>query len=224
MSKEQQKKAAAAKALDFIKSDTIVGLGSGTTAHFFIQLLIEQVQKGLSITAVSSSKESENLAKKGGIRIQDINEVPYIDITVDGADEIDAKKRMIKGGGGAHVREKILANYSQELIIIVDASKYVEYLGKRSLPVEVLPFGYKTVEKAIHSLKLTGDFRKQNDQLYITDNGNYIYDVKIAYPCLNPEHVHDLLIHIPGVVDTGFFFNLAKKVIIASSESEVKVL
>src|SRR5258708_7904802 len=120
MTIEEAKKAAGHKAAEFIEKGMIVGLGTGTTAFYFIESLIKRCKEGLKIQAVSSSRASAEIAKKGGIEILDINSIPRVDITVDGADEIDPKKRMIKGGGGAHVREKILASSSNEMVVIVD--------------------------------------------------------------------------------------------------------
>src|SRR3990167_2227814 len=141
MSQEKAKQEAALKAVEFIQDGMIVGLGSGTTAAYFIQALAERVKQGLKIQSVASSHPSADLAKKGGIKVLDLNAVSHVDLTIDGADEIDRKKRMIKGGGGAHVREKILACASKEMVVIVDESKRVERLGKAKLPVEVLFYG-----------------------------------------------------------------------------------
>lgn len=209
------KMAAGAKAATFIQDGMIVGLGSGSTSECFIQCLVERVKKGLKIRAVSSSRNSANLAKKGGIEILDINSVSRIDITVDGADEIDAQKNMIKGGGGAHVREKILASSSNEMIVIVDESKLVEKLGKHKLPIEVLFYGSPATRTKIEALGSKGKWRMNKDgTLFITENGNLLFDLFFKEPPQAPEHLHIELINIPGVLDTGFFFNLAGRVIV----------
>jgi ribose 5-phosphate isomerase A len=222
---ERAKKAAGHKAAELIQNDQIVGLGTGSTAAYFIESLIERCQQGLRITAVSSSRASTEQARRGGIEVLDINEVPHIDITVDGADEIDPQKRMIKGGGGAHVREKILASASGELIIIVDQTKVVPTLGRAKLPVEILFYGSPSTRQKLENLDYSGRWRMNEDKsLFITENGNLIFDVAFDSPLLVPEQDHEKIIHIPGVVDTGFFFGYAGRVIIGSSEGSVKII
>jgi len=225
MSHDLAKKNAAMAAIKFIKPNTIVGLGSGSTSEYFIACLIEEVKKGLDITAVSSSKQSEEIARKGNILVKDIDEVSKIDITVDGADEIDNEKRMIKGGGAAHVREKILAVSSKEMIAIVDETKLVSKLGKRKLPVEVLPFGHNHVKATLEKMNFFSSFRKNKQNSFlITDNGNYILDVDISKSEDSPENIHSKIRSIPGVIDTGFFFNIAKRVIIGFEDRETKII
>jgi ribose 5-phosphate isomerase A len=222
---DKAKDAIGKAAADLIENGMVVGLGTGTTATFFIRHLIERHKKGLQIRAVSSSKASLDLAKKGGIPAFDINEVSRIDITVDGADEIDPKKRMIKGGGGAHVREKILASSSKEMVVIVDESKLVDRLGRRSLPVEILFYGFPATQRKLESLGYRGKWRKDKDgSLFITENGNILFDVEFDAPPLSPEHVHAEIIHVPGVVDTGFFFDLAGRVIVGYFDGKVEIL
>lgn len=218
--KEIGKKAAGEKAAELIEDGMIVGLGTGSTAAYFIQALIHKKQR---IKTVASSKRSEQIAKAGGLHVIDINEVDYIDITVDGTDEMDHQKRLIKGGGGAHVREKILACYSKELVVIADESKVVSMLGKAKLPVEILPYGHNFVRKAIDRLGYSSSWRiaqafSLNQELFITDNGNLILDVHFPTLLKNPEDVHRSILEIPGVVDTGFFFNIAKRAIIGKKD------
>lgn len=217
---ETGKKAAGVKAVTLIEDGMIVGLGTGSTAAYFIKALIE---KRLRIKTVASSKRSEEMAKAGGLHVLDINEVDHVDITVDGADEIDHQKRMIKGGGGAHVREKILAYASSEMIVIADESKVVTQLGKTKLPVEVLPYGHNFAKLKIEQLGFTGSWRVANStnlvqELFISDNGNLILDIHFSSLLKNPEQVHYALLEIPGVIDTGFFFNIAKKAIIGKAD------
>jgi ribose 5-phosphate isomerase A len=221
---EDAKIAAGRKAAEWIQSGMIVGLGSGSTAQHFIRFLIEQHRKGLRIQAVSSSRESAELAQKGGIEVLDINSVPRIDITVDGADEIDPQKRMIKGGGGALVREKILASSSAELVIIVDPSKLVPSVGHCKLPVEVLFYGSPATRSKIEALGYAGKWRhSDNNTLFVTENGNLIFDIHFPSPPRSPEQDHDTLRRIPGVIDTGFFFNLAGRVIIGYPDGRTEV-
>jgi ribose 5-phosphate isomerase A len=165
------------------------------------------------------------MAKKGGIPVLDLNEVPRVDITVDGADEIDPKKRMIKGGGGAHVREKILAVNSTELVVIVDESKLVPSVGRGKLPVEILFFGSPATRMHIEKLGFSGKWRLQSDgTLYITENGNLLFDIHFPAPPASPEEVHEKICRIPGVIDTGFFFNLAGRVIVGYPDGKTHLL
>ncbi|MBU6383730.1 MAG: ribose-5-phosphate isomerase RpiA [Verrucomicrobia bacterium] len=218
---DDAKMAAGRKAVQFIKNGMIVGLGSGSTAECFIQALIDSDRK---IQAVASSRASADLAKRGGIEVLDINTVPRIDITVDGADEIDPQNRMIKGGGGAHVREKILASASDELIIVVDNTKLVPSIGTRKLPIEVMFYGSPATRMKIERTGHQGQWRLNPDgTLFITENGNLLFDMHFSSPPKAPEHIHDALLHIPGVVDTGFFFNMAKRVIIGYPNGKTEI-
>ncbi len=221
MSLENCKKAAAEKAISFIKDGMIVGIGTGSTTFYFIEKLIKQCKAGLNIKAVASSEKTMDIARKGEIPLLDINTVKSLDIYVDGADEIDPEKRMIKGGGGALVREKISANMSKERIFIVDESKLVSKLGKRPLPVEIIPFASAATVHQLERLGYKGILRMKNNAPYITDNHNFIYDVLL--PDTKPEMAHQQITAIPGVVDTGFFFNLAGKVIIGFLDGKVVV-
>ncbi|CCB88668.1 ribose 5-phosphate isomerase A [Simkania negevensis] len=225
MDKELLKKRAGEKAAEWIEDGMLVGLGTGSTVYYFIEKLIHLCKEGLNITVVSSSIRSFEQAQKGGIPTANMNTVTQIDITIDGADEIDCQKRMIKGGGGALLREKILANSSKEMVVIVDESKVVEKLGKRALPVEILPFGYSATIEKIQVLGFRGEMRTTNEgKFYITDNGNYIYDILFQELRESPEEDHDRLIHVPGVLETGFFFNLAGRVLIGESSGNLKQL
>lgn len=142
LSKDDVKRAVGYRAADMIENGMRVGLGSGSTAHFFIERLIQRCQEGLRIEAIASSRASSDLAKRGNIPLIDPSKVHSLDIVVDGADEIDPQKRMIKGGGGAHVREKIIANMSREMIVIVDESKCVPALGTRNFPLSSSPLAF----------------------------------------------------------------------------------
>lgn len=223
--REEAKIAAGRKAAEWIESGMIVGLGSGSTAACFIQSLIDRCHKGLHIQAVSSSRASTELAKKGGIEVVDINSVPRIDITVDGADEIDPKKRMIKGKGGAHVREKILASSSTEMIVIIDESKLVPSVGCGKLPVEILFYGSPATRMKIEAIGHFGKWRQADDgAFYITENGNLLFDIHFDSPPASPEQIHDAICRIPGVIDTGFFFHLAGRVIVGHPDGKTDIL
>ena len=224
MSTEAIKKAVGYKAAEFVHSGMRVGLGTGTTAFFFIERLIQRCKEGLKIQAIASSEKSSEQARKGGIPLLDSSQVSALDLTVDGADQIDPQKRMIKGGGGALVREKILAAMSKELVVIVDDSKLAPALGQCKLPVEVLPFAKNATWHHILKAGYKGDFRKKSDNsLYITDNGNLIIDLLFDTMIENPEEDHMTLIQIPGVVDTGFFINLAGRIVVGFADGQVVV-
>lgn len=224
----EQKKRAGYLAADFVEKGMIVGLGTGSTVKYFIERLVERNKtEELRIQTVSSSTHSLTLAQKGNLPILDINQIDNIDLTVDGADEIDTKKRMIKGGGGALLREKILAKMSREMIVIVDESKQVSLLGKKKLPIEVVPFACIPTLHKIQKRGLEAQFRTKTDQttdFYITDNGNYIIDIQFNTVLENPEQEHYFFREIPGVVETGFFFNLAGRVIVSLANGEVVVI
>lgn len=224
MSTDEIKKAVGYKAAEFVENGMLIGLGTGTTAFFFIERLIQKCKEGLKINAVASSNRSFQQAKKGGIPLLEIDEVIALDLTVDGADEIDPQKRMIKGGGGAHVREKIVASMSREMIVIVDERKLVPSLGKCKLPVEIVPFAKKAIFHHIAKAGYHGEFRKIDDgSLFISDNGNLLVDIHFDGPRKHPEQDHETLIHIPGVVDTGFFFNLAGRIIVGFADGQIVV-
>lgn len=224
MDSENAKKAAAEQAAQWIQNGMIVGLGTGSTAAYFIESLIKRRRKGLSIQAVPSSRHSADLAKNGGIPILDINSTSHIDITVDGADEIDQKKRMIKGGGGALIREKILASSSREMIVIVDNTKVVSQLGKAKLPVEIIFYGSPATRQKLEQLGFEGKWRLKEDKtLFITENGNLIFDIAFEKPPAIPENEHNSIRQIPGVIDTGFFFEIAGRVIIGHENGTVDI-
>lgn len=224
MTIEIAKKSAAKQALELIKDGMTVGLGSGTTAHYFIEYLIEKYKKGLKIQALASSLASEKLAKSGGIPLLDVYQTISIDLTVDGADEIDPSKKMIKGGGGALVREKIMAAMSKEMVVIIDETKQVPQLGKVKLPVEIIPYGCESTRHHLEKLGYKGAWRKDNTgSLYVTDNANLILDIHFERPRENPEKDQAQILQVPGVVDTGFFFNLAGRVIVGHLNGSIKV-
>lgn len=221
---QKAKDSAGKAALDFIKDGMVVGLGTGSTASCFIEHLIEKCKSGLKIKAVATSTRSTEQAKKGGIPFLDINEITSVDITVDGADEIDHSKRMIKGGGGALMREKIIASMSKEVVIVVDESKYVKKLGKFPVPVEIIPFAYKATISHLEKKGYNGKLRlDSSNQLYKTDNGNYIYDIHFPNLIDDPEAQNQQLVSIPGIVETGFFFHLANRLIIGYKDGQVEI-
>ncbi len=222
MQQDELKKAVGEKAAELVKDGMLVGLGTGSTASYFINSLIERVQHGLKISAVSSSERSSEMARKGGIEVLDINTITTIDLTIDGADEIDPQNRMIKGGGGALVREKIVASSSKQMVVILDESKLVETLGCFGLPVEILSFGYTATIHKINNRGYSGQLREKDGKTYVTDNGNYIYDIHEPKQFANPENDHQILTLLPGVVDTGLFFNLPVRVLVGYKDGRVE--
>jgi ribose 5-phosphate isomerase A len=212
------------KAAEFVLPGMQIGLGTGSTAFYFIERLGLRCSEGLQIQAFTTSERSTLQAREAKIPLGDINEITALDLTVDGADEIDPHKRMVKGGGGALLREKIVASMSREMIIVVDESKLVKHLGAFPLPVELVPFAYRRTIFRLNSLGYHGVLRQSKQTLYLTDNGNYIYDIQLGYPCLDPEKEHEKIRSIPGVVETGFFFNLAGRVLIGRENGIVEEL
>lgn len=222
--KNPAKEAAGQAAALLIKDGMRVGLGTGSTASYFIDSLIQRCRAGLKITAVATSELSERLALAGGIPFCDITRITSLDVTVDGADEIDFQKRMIKGGGGALLREKIIASMSKEVIVIIDEHKLVKHLGKFPLPVEIVPFAPAAIIHKILQKGFQGQLRRSADgQIYHTDNGNLIFDITLKVPLEAPESLNILLKSIPGVVETGIFCNLAGRVIIGYDDGRVEI-
>ncbi len=217
------KKVAADKAISFIRDGMMVGLGTGTTAYWAIEGIGRRLkEEGLKIRAIATSNRSEEQARSLGIPIVSFASVEQIDITIDGADEADGHLNLIKGGGGALLREKIVATNSSQLIIIADERKLVKNLGKFPLPVEVVVFGW---EKTFQKLKLLGCapvLRVDKDKPYITDNNNYIIDCSFG-EIDDPVKLHSDINFITGVVDNGLFINLATKLIIGMEDGETKI-
>lgn len=226
-SKEQvaiAKKSAAQYAVTFVHNGMHIGLGTGSTAQYFIEELAKKCREGLNIKAVATSCQSHNLAAKGGIPLLSEEEINFLDLTVDGADEIDPHRQMIKGGGGALLREKIVASISREMIVIIDESKQVQKLGKFPLAVEIAPFAFCATIKALNTLGYAGALRKKNEQPFITDNGHFIYDIYFHQLLDDPKR-HDLAISsVPGVMATGFFLGLASKVIMGTPKGNAILL
>lgn len=220
---QSAKKAAASAAVELILPGMSIGLGTGSTAALFIEALGIRCREGLRVQAIASSKVSLKLAQQSRIPLLDPDNVTALDLVVDGADEIDPLKRMIKGGGGALLREKIVASMCREMIVIADSSKLVGSLGAFPLPVEVAPFAFRATLARLAQLGYQGEMRKEKSSLYLTDNGNYIYDIRLLSPCQNPEEDNRRIRSIPGVLETGFFLNLAGRVIIGFPDGSVEI-
>jgi ribose 5-phosphate isomerase A len=211
--KQQVGKAAA----DLVQSGNIVGLGTGSTAAFMIQFLGERMQAGTltDIKGIPTSFQASVLAKKHGIPLTTLDDADHIDIAIDGADEVDPKKNLIKGGGAAHTREKIVDGLAQQFVVVVDSSKIVDALGTFPLPVEVIPMAIAPVTRALESLGGTPEIRMgvKKDGPVITDQGNMILDVKFE-AIANPGELEQTINNIPGVLDNGLFVGLASKILI----------
>lgn len=216
--KMNEKKLAAEKSIQFIKDGMTLGLGTGSTVFFLVNKLAEIVKQGLNVKCVSTSIQTSELAKSLGIKILNLNEVDHIDLTIDGADEVDKNLNGIKGGGGALLFEKIVAAASQKVIWIVDSSKYVQKLGKFPLPVEVIPFGSNHLLKRFTNNGYNPEIRKKGDEIYITDSGNEIIDLHLnaIEDSLKLEQEIKL---IPGVVEVGLFNDIANMVIVGKENS-----
>ncbi|MGX2042003.1 ribose-5-phosphate isomerase RpiA [Methylocaldum sp. MU1018] len=217
MTQDELKKKVAEAALDYVKGVSVLGIGTGSTVNHFIDLLAD-LKQGIE-GAVSSSEMSTAKLKKLGIPVLDLNAVGSLDVYVDGADEVNAHKQMLKGGGGALTREKIIAAASRKFVCIVDETKYVDVLGKFPLPVEVIPMARSYVAREL--VKLGG--QPQWRENYITDNGNQILDVH-NLNILNPVEMEQEINNIPGVVTVGLFALRGADIVLLGSESGVRKL
>ena len=219
MEKEELKRLAGEKAVEQIEDGMIVGLGTGSTVDYVLKKIGEMVDKGLNIKGIPTSVHTQRLAKELHIPLTTLEENPLIDLTIDGADEVDSNLNLIKGGGGALAREKIVAYNSKKEIIVIDDSKIVKALGiDFPLPVEVLKFGWTSVKKVLEEFGCIVELRKIMDtELFITDNGNYILDCEFER-IDNPKEIEVEINNIPGVVENGLFVELADEVIVGGKQ------
>lgn len=211
------KQAAAIEAVRMVRDGQVVGLGSGSTAELFIVELGKRVQmEGLDITGIPTSQKSEAIGREAGVPISTLEEHDVLDITVDGADEVDPNLDLIKGLGGALLREKIVAKATHREVIVVDESKLVHQLGtKAPLPIEVIQFSHNHLARQISSLGCSPNLRKADSKPYVTDNGNFILDC--AFKGIeDAEGLEKRLKALPGVVETGLFLGIADTIIIGS--------
>lgn len=219
---DDAKKRAAEHAVEMVRDGNIVGLGTGSTAKFAIEGLGRLVRGGLSIKGVPTSVATERLAQEQGIPLIELNDIDHIDITIDGADEIDSAFDMIKGGGGALTREKLVALSSKKRVILVDESKLVSKLGQSHLlPVEVLPFAWKMAKHALGKLGGVATLRMHNDQPLITDNGNYILDCGFG-AIDNARGLEGEIRLLPAVIECGLFIGIAD-ILVIGFEDRVEV-
>ena len=212
------KKLSAENAVEQIEDGMIIGLGTGSTVKYAIKKLGILVRNGLSIQGIPTSGQTKKLAIQENIPLTSLSEHPEIDLTIDGADEVDSDLNLIKGGGGALTREKIIAFHSKRLIIVVDDSKVVKSLGiDFPLPVEVVKFEWKATKRSLETFGCNVQLRKIMEDPFITDNGNYILDCEFDR-IANPEQLEQDINMIPGVVENGLFIGLAHKVIVGSTQ------
>jgi ribose 5-phosphate isomerase A len=207
-----EKKEVGEKAVEYVKDGMIVGLGTGSTVYYFISKLGELVQQGLSIKGVPTSKQTEKLAIELNIPLVSFREIEQIDVAVDGADEVDQDLNLIKGGGGALLREKIIAKAAKTFVVVADSHKNVDTLGTFPLPIEVVPFGFEMTMKYIRELGGNPTLRQRRGSPYVTDNGNYIIDSNF-HEISQPDILEKDLNLLPSVVDNGLFVGMADAVI-----------
>ena len=216
------KKLVAEKAVtDYVKDGMRVGLGTGSTAYHAINKIGELVEDGMSLTCVATSVKSRSQALGLGIEVVDLNEVPYLDLTIDGADEVSPEMYLVKGLGGALLMEKVVAAASKALVIVVDESKLVDTLGTRSpLPVEVLRFGHTKTAAALARLGCEPVLRMSGDEPFATDCGNLIYDCGFG-PIDKPHWLEAAVNTVPGVIDNGLFLDVATTVLVSRKDGSI---
>lgn len=220
MDAREMKIKAAAAALSHVEDGMRLGIGTGSTAEEFVRLLAERVADGLSVVGVPTSERTARLCLELGVPLKSLDELPELDLTIDGADEVDGRLRLIKGGGGALLREKIVAAASSRMIVIADETKVVDTLGAFKLPIEVNPFGMVStriaIERVASRLGLSGaiDVRRSGDGNFMTDGGHYILDASFGR-IPDADALAITLNAIPGVVEHGLFINMASIAIIA---------
>jgi len=221
---EGQKRLAAARALDWVKPRMRLGLGTGSTARHFVDLLGEKVRAGLDVVGVPTSEATRAQAAALGIKLSTLDDTPELDLTIDGADEVAASDlSLIKGGGGALLREKIVASASDHMLVIADDSKWVATLGRYPLPIEVVPFGFSATLRATQKALGLGDSgalvlrRDKNGHPFVTDGGHWIIDAALGH-IPDPKPLASRLTSIPGVVEHGLFIGMAKTIVLAGRE------
>jgi ribose 5-phosphate isomerase A len=221
MDVEAQKRAAAARALTFVRPGMRLGLGTGSTAAHFVELLAERVRAGLDVVTVPTSEATRTQAERLGIALTTLDATPDLDLTVDGADEIAPGLTLIKGGGGALLREKVVASASEKMVVIADASKWVDVLGRFPLPVEIVPFGATVTRRAVEAAAAeagcpgpTALRKTQDGHPFVTDGGHWLIDASL-HRIADPQALAARLSAVPGVVEHGLFIGLARTAIIA---------
>ncbi|TJY42872.1 ribose-5-phosphate isomerase RpiA [Cohnella pontilimi] len=217
-----KKRIAGEKAAEFVEDGMIVGLGTGSTAYWAVRRIGERVRDGLRVQGVPTSERTRELALELGIPVVSLDDFPQLDLTIDGADEIDDNFHLIKGGGGALFREKVVALASRRLVIVADDGKWVGKLGAFRLPVEVVPFGWRRTVRAVEATGCRAELRIEGTNPYETDNGNWILDCDFG-TIADPAGLHHSLKRITGVVETGLFVGMADTVVLGT-EAGVRIL
>lgn len=210
---DDKKKNAGEKAVEYIENEMTIGLGSGTTIYWMMKKLGKKIQEGLIIQGIPTSKRTEGWAREFGIPLTDFAKIENLDLAIDGANEIDPEFHLIKGGGGSLVREKIVNQFADRLLIVADDNKLCNQLGTHFLPVEVVPFGWEITARNIEKLGCKTTLRRQDNQVFISDNGNYIVDCQFNR-IQNPSMLHERLKSLVGVIETGLFCDMTDELIV----------
>src|SRR4051812_2761595 len=222
-SRDQEKQIAARAAVELVEAGSIVGLGSGSTSTYAVRFLSERVRDGLKIVGIPTSRQTKRLAEQLGIPLATLDEHPQIDIDIDGADEIDPQLNLIKGGGGAFLREKIIASVARRFIVIADSAKQVKKLGKFPLPVEVVPFAQSLIKPQVEALGAKVSLRSYAyGNPYVTDEGHHILDCSFG-EIPDPAALAKKLCHIPGVIEHGLFIGMAELAFIGKDGKVVQL-
>ncbi len=226
---DKAKYVAARRAADMVQDGMRVGLGTGSTAAWMVRQLGERVQQGLKIKGVPTSTRTAQLAREVGIEVVSLDQAGWLDMTIDGADEFDGELNLIKGGGGAHLQEKIVATASDQMVVIADAGKEVETLGAFPLPIEVIPFGWQTtrtlVQEVLDTMDVLGTSAvlRMNDKApFVTDEGNHVLDLHLQR-IGNARQLAMVLNQVPGVVENGLFVDICDKVVIGFGDGRVEL-
>lgn len=227
---DKAKFVAARRAVDFVEDGMRVGLGTGSTSAWMVRCLGELVrEEGLNIRGVPTSTRTAELARQVGINVISLDEAKWLDLTIDGADEVDSDLNLIKGGGGALLQEKIVATASDQMIVIADAAKEVGQLGAFPLPIEVIPFGWQTTKALVEETLINVDvltrdttLRMNGEAPFVTDEGNYIIDMHLSR-IGNPRQLALIVNQIPGVVENGLFIDICDIVVIGHGDGRVEV-
>jgi len=228
---DKAKFVAAKRAVDYVEDGMRVGLGTGSTAAWMVRCLGEMVREdGIRITGVATSSRTADLARQVGVPVSTLDEVKWLDLTIDGADEYDPRLNLIKGGGGALLQEKIVATASDQMIVIADIGKQVDTLGAFPLPIEIVPFGWETTKAIVEAALKDADvatrgvtLRLARDTPFITDGGHMIFDLHLG-AIGAPADLAAALITIPGVIDTGLFIDIADAAVIGHADGTTEVI
>lgn len=225
MSTDELKKCLGQRAAMLVEDGMFLGLGTGTTAACFVQSLAKRChEEGLNVHLIASSEATAKLAISLGLKMSS-QEPTSLDLVVDGADKIDQQKRVVKGLGGALMREKVLAHAAKDIVFMIDEQKYVASLENFILPLEILPFSWQMTQKSLQDQGYAPKVRKNLDgSFFLTDNQNFIFDLAFARTCVDPKYEQAKLLNIPGVLETGFFVDLPAQVMIASSNGDISIL